>query len=260
MSHLHILGCKAYYKVKETSRKKIQDDKARLRRLLGYDGDEIYHILTADNCSSNVWFNERSLDHTGSSQNVRDLVQTPLVNPSVVHKEKPGKVTSGRISTPSNSGNIQMSDEVEHFSFAVPLEELPVLLPIAPSLEPIAAAPPNLDAPTNSSAPPTEVRTSSRPNKGLHPDCWMFISHAFISAIKSQEPYKPQRYSRLKLMSYGRAGGPVWTKSINLSFSLLECVLEAKNIFLLRLGMFLNDRLVMWLPRERILCRNTSEV
>ena len=96
LSHLRILGCKAYYKVKETSRKIIQDDKALVRKILGYDGDQIYRILTNDNHvirSSNVCFNERSLHHTGSSPNVEDLVQTPLVNSSLVHKEKPRKIT-----------------------------------------------------------------------------------------------------------------------------------------------------------------------
>ncbi len=61
-----------------------------------------------------------------------------------------------------------MSDEVEDFSFAVPLKEPSVLLPIAPRLG--NAVSPTLDTPTNSSALPTEVQTSSRPNKRLHPD------------------------------------------------------------------------------------------
>ena len=84
-----------------------------------------------------------------------------------------------------------MSDEVEDFSFAVPLKKPSVLLSIAPSLR--NSVFPILDTPTNSSASPTEVRTSFRPNKRLHPDRWMFISHAFISAIETQKPYEPQR-------------------------------------------------------------------
>lgn len=47
------------------------------------------------------------------------------------------------------------------------------------------------DISTNSTST-TEVQSSSRPNKGLHPGRCMFISHAFISALETQEPYEPQ--------------------------------------------------------------------
>lgn len=69
------------------------------------------------------------------------------------------------------------------------------------------------------------------------------------------------RYSHPKCKSPSPARGQ-WHRDRGPApyVKLLGCVLEADNICLLKLGMFINDRLVMWLPRQRICCKNTSEV
>ncbi len=49
LSHLHIIGCTAYTKKGESKRQKLVDEKAVPCKLLGYDCDRIYRLLTYDN-------------------------------------------------------------------------------------------------------------------------------------------------------------------------------------------------------------------
>lgn len=83
-----------------------------------------------------------------------------------------------------------MLDEDKDFSFTLRVRKISTP-PIPSNYDLENAVPPSSDIPTNSRST-TEVQSSSRPNKGLHPGCWMFISHAFISAFETQEPYEPQ--------------------------------------------------------------------
>ncbi len=81
LSHLCIISCTAYTKKVESKRRKLADEKTFSCKLLGYDGDRIYRLLTHNNRiirSTNVEFVEKGLfQHTHS-----DHFSAPRPDPS----------------------------------------------------------------------------------------------------------------------------------------------------------------------------------
>ncbi len=90
--HLRIIGCTAYTKKVESEQRKLADKKAFPCKLLRYDGDRIYRLLTHDNGilrSTNVEFVKKARSNTHTQTISPPPDQTPQEQTIVwIHAEK----------------------------------------------------------------------------------------------------------------------------------------------------------------------------
>lgn len=152
---------------------------------------------------------KKSVHHIGSSQN-RDLV-TQLVNPSVVYMKKPGKVTLGKISTSSNGVNIEISNRLKISHLQYHLKNRLCYYLLHPALKTPFLLPQMLQQIPLHRQQKFEHLFSQTKGFIQITGC---SSHMLLPLLlKLRNLTSRKAYTKLKLMSCGKIGKLLWTKS-----------------------------------------------
>ncbi len=192
LSHLRIIGCTAYTKKIESKRRKLADEKAFPCKLLGYDGDRIYRLLTYDKRiirSINVEFVEKGpFQHTHS-----DYFSAPRPDPSRADDTLDPHGAVSRANQPKRAECSHSSVQRGEISREQPDDYLLELeLPVTTTSSRIE--PSNSEHAQRPEPTTNEIRVSTRVTKSQVSRRFMLLANLAENSKATNEPYKPANY------------------------------------------------------------------
>ncbi len=192
LSHLRIIGCTAYTKKVESKRRKLADEKAFPCKLLGYNDDRIYRLLTYDNRiirSTNVEFVEKNpFQHTHS-----DHFSAPRPGPSRADGTLDPHGAVSRANQPKESECSHSSVQRGEISREQPDDYL-LKLELPVTTTPSRIEPSNSEHAHMPELTTNEIRVSTRVTKSQVPRRFMLVASLAKNSKATSEAYKPANY------------------------------------------------------------------